>query len=82
MCGTVNQASADNVVSQTNMYLVKLNNNCDVTWTKIIHTNYPSYGIDIMQTSDGGYFLSGQAYSSNNKFNLLVIKTDPNGNVQ
>ena len=36
----------------------------------------------VQQTSDGGYILAGYAFSSQNGYDALLIKTDPNGNQQ
>ena len=45
------------------------------------NTIYQSFGVDAFQTSDGGFVISGHQRSFNSKFNMIVIKTDGEGNV-
>jgi hypothetical protein len=79
-CGTVNQAFSPVIVSYTKIFLVKLDANLDVQWSRIINTTYPAYGIDAFEASDGGYLVTGYQKSFNTRYEMMVIKTDANGN--
>lgn len=80
LCGIVNQSNNPSVPSNTQIYLTKLDGNLNQQWTKIIQTPSASYCIDLFQTDDGGYFLGGYQKSLNNRFIMMAIKTDANGN--
>lgn len=80
LCGTVGQLDEQNMSSPTKIYLLKFDANFNQQWTKIIATTYPSYGVDVLQTNDGGYLVSGHQITSNSRFETIVIKTDANGN--
>lgn len=68
----------------TDMYLIKVNSNGDVIWTK----KYQGAGISPsplmsgagQQTSDGGYIIAGAVNSNNALTQISVIKTDTGGN--
>ena len=81
LCGTVNQLNTFLVVSETKIYLVKLDANLGVEWSKIINTTYRTIGVDALQTSDGGYLVSGFQHSLDKRYEALVIKTDSQGNI-
>jgi hypothetical protein len=83
LCGTVNSllSASSGLVSPTKIYVIKLDANLNQQWTNMYDTNYPSYGIDICQTSDGGYLICGHHRSFQNHFDMVLIKTDANGNV-
>jgi hypothetical protein len=80
LCGTVNQNNSSTVASNTEIFLVKLDAAFNTQWSKAISTSYPSFGIDAFQTVDGGYSVAGHQHTFNSKFNMIVIKTDSNGN--
>jgi hypothetical protein len=80
LCGTVAQANSAVLVSSTKIYLLKIDANLNVQWSKIIGTTYPSYGVDAIQVSDGGYLVSGHQLSFKEQYDAVVIKTDENGN--
>ncbi len=80
LCGTVNQSKFNTIDNQTQVYLLKLDENYNERWSKVINTTYASFGVDVFETFDGGYFVSGHQLSNNNQFNLIAIKTDANGN--
>lgn len=82
MCGTVNQANSNAVVSDTKIYLLKIDANLNEQWSKTIYTSYPSYGVDVLPTADGGYLVSGYHRSMDKRFEMLVIKTDATGNIK
>jgi hypothetical protein len=80
LCGIVNQSDQPSISSNTKIYLSKLDADLNQQWTKIIKTPAPSYGIDVLQTNDGGYLVSGYQKSLNEHFIMMAIKTDASGN--
>jgi len=64
------------------IFLLKADANGNVQWTKIIYNVYWDGGYSVQQTSDGGYILAGYTYpSSAGGYDILLIKTDANGNI-
>ena len=61
------------------VWLVKLDSLGDTVWTKTFgeRKDEQAYSLDI--TQDGGYVITG--YTTGKKEDLLIIKTDKNGNV-
>ncbi len=66
------------------VYVVKVNSNGDVAWSKtygLTGTGADNdIGYSIQQTSDGGYIISGETFYGNGIKNMYLIKTDANGN--
>ena len=69
--------------------LLKTDENGNVEWYHAYggpsnNPNYDGhYGESVQQTSDGGFILTGVCYSSiDDNTNMLMIKTDVNGNVE
>jgi len=65
------------------VYVVKLDANVNLQWTKIIDGASNENGYSIVQTSDGGYAIAGYTTSvgaGNN--DVYVVKLDANGNLQ
>ena len=81
LCGTVNQNNSNLLVSNTKIYLLKLDAGLNEQWSKTFNTTYQSFGVDAFQSADGGYLVSGHERTFNNMYNMLVIKTDASGNV-
>lgn len=81
LCGTVNQNNSTTIVSNTKIYLLKLDASLNEQWAKTFNTIYQSFGIDAFQSTDGGYVVSGHHRTNDSKYNMLVIKTDESGNV-
>ena len=80
LCGTVNQANSAVIVSQTKIFIVKLNASLNIEWTKTINTTYPAYGMDAFETKDNGFLITGMEKSMNQNFEPILIKTDSEGN--
>lgn len=80
LCGTVNQTSSAITVSFTKIYLLKLDAALNTQWSKLIETSYQAYGINALPTADGGFLVSGIHRSFNRSSELLIVKTDANGN--
>lgn len=69
--------------SETDVYLIKTNHSGDTLWTRTIGGPVDDEGYSVQQTTDGGYIIVGLSNSFNNTdlYNILLIKTDENGNV-
>jgi hypothetical protein len=62
-------------------YLVKLDANGNLQWTKTIGGPESEIGFSLIQTSDGGYAIAGYTYSFGAGFSdVYVVKLDKNGN--
>jgi hypothetical protein len=65
------------------VYLVKLDANGNLQWTKTIGGPDPEAGTSLIQTSDGGYAIAGYTSSFGaGEGNVYVVKLDANGNLQ
>ncbi len=65
------------------VYLIKTDNNGNLKWYKIFKTYnkyYHSEGKSVQPTSDGGYIIAGN--TNLNGFDVFLIKTDKNGDVE
>lgn len=51
----------------------------DNCWSKVIYSQHWSYGNSVCQTNDGNYVVAGVQYNEYGQ-DLLILKTDPNGN--
>jgi len=65
------------------VYVVKLNANGNLQWTKTIGGPAGEIGISLIQTSDGGYAIAGSTESFGaGEADVYVVKLDANGNLQ
>jgi len=65
------------------VYVVKLDANGNLQWTKTIGKLYSEEGYSLIQTSDGGYAIAGATKSFGaGKWDVYVVKLDANGNLQ
>jgi len=65
------------------VYVVKLNANGNLQWTKTIGGPKDDWGISLIQTSDGGYAIAGITTSFGaGEWDVYVVKPDANGNLQ
>lgn len=60
--------------------MVKTNSSGDTTFTKKYGGALESYGWDILQTTDGGYLVTGTLFLSPTDYRIYVVKTDGSGN--
>jgi hypothetical protein len=64
-------------------YVVKLDANGNLQWTKTIGGPKDDQGFSLIQTSDGGYVIAGGTDSFGaGKADVYVVKLDANGNLQ
>ena len=65
------------------VYVVKLDANGNLQWTKTIGGESGDSGSSLIQTSDGGYVIAGSTTSFGaGKEDVYVVKLDANGNLQ
>ncbi len=69
--------------SGTDIILTKLNNvTGEVIWSNIINSPQGDYGRDLVFTETGNIYISGSSWRNlNNNGDVLLIKTDADGNV-
>lgn len=61
-------------------YLIKLDKNFNIIWTKTYGGTNWDFGNCVEQTSDGGYIICGETYSfGNGDEDYYIVKTDMNG---
>jgi uncharacterized delta-60 repeat protein len=69
-------------VSYSDAFLIKTDAFGNIQWAK----TYGGGGVDgaysVQHTSDGGYIVAGYTESGGGGYNIFLIKTDANGNVQ
>jgi hypothetical protein len=67
----------------SDVYVIKLDTNGNLQWTKTIGGKYHDLGHSIIQTSDGGYVIAGSTSSFGAGWeDVYVVKLDANGNLQ
>jgi hypothetical protein len=65
------------------IYVVKLDANGNLQWTKTIGGKKRDWSFSLIQTSDGGYIIAGATTSFGaGKADVYVVKLDANGNLQ
>ncbi len=65
------------------LYLVKTDDAGDTAWTKKINAGFDyTCGYAVQQTLDGGYIVCGREVNYSMESNILLVKTDANGNEQ
>jgi len=65
------------------VYVVKLDANGNLQWTKTIGGESWDWGYSLLQTSDGGYAIAGFTSSFGaGEWDVYVVKLDANGNLQ
>ncbi len=66
--------------SQADICLVKLLNDGNLAWTKIIQKDHSKeFGNSIALTSDGGYIITGSIENAGNEKDIYLVKTDRYG---
>lgn len=70
----------------TDIWLIKTDSEGNIEWTKKFNGGSADWGYSIQQTTDNGYILTGGTYvpplpPSDYFIDIILIKTDPNGNI-
>jgi len=66
---------------ENDVWLIKVDENGNEIWNRTYGGRYTEFGIDILQTTDGGYAIVGLKYSdAYSESDIWVIKVDKNGN--
>jgi len=81
LCGTVNQSNFVTTSDYTQVFLLKLDANFSVQWSKAYNSVYAAFGVDAFELKSGGYFVTGHQRTFNKRFDLMIMKTDENGEV-
>lgn len=63
------------------VYLVKTDASGNQLWDRIFGGTQDDYAYSVLQTSDGGFLLAGFSFSYGNGGDILMIKTNSNGNL-
>lgn len=77
-------AGTDESGTNNKAYLLKLDNTGNVLWRKNFGDGFNAYGRDVVMTSDNGFVLVGNTYSSSGAggSDIFLLKTDAAGNIQ
>jgi hypothetical protein len=68
---------------EADVYVVKLDANGNLQWTKTIGGTEIDFGHSLIQTSDSGYAITGKTNSFGaGDYDVYVVKLDANGNLQ
>jgi Secretion system C-terminal sorting domain len=66
---------------QADIVIFKLGTNATLQWSKYLGGLYDDYAGSIIQTTDGGYAVTGYTYLGGN-YNIYAAKLDSGGNIQ
>lgn len=83
--GVRNSEYQQEYVLNGNLWLLKTNDTGDIEWSNIYDDFQESHGYSVLQTSDSGYILTGAIRDPDletNFLDLLILKTDGQGNTQ
>jgi hypothetical protein len=72
---------SDNFNWNGDISVVRIDENGQLVWRRIIEMNTHTMLIEILSCPEGGYVITGSTYHGNN-FDIVLIRTDEEGNVQ
>ena len=67
--------------SRYSVYLVKTNSDGDLLWTKTFGGKENDIGYSVQQTNDEGFIITGTTESFGNRGDVILIKTNVNGDL-
>jgi len=74
--------TSDTGSGYADVYLIKMNPNGDVLWTKTFGGQDSEESTSVQQTTDGGYIITGYTLSFGaGDYDIYLIKTDANGSL-
>jgi len=69
-------------VSDNDLFLIRLNSSGDTVWTKLFNRlSFNDEGYSVIQSYDGGFMITGQTQYGFSDTDILMIKTDGNGDI-
>jgi len=68
-----------NPICNYDVYLLKIDDQGDTAWTKVLGGTYNDAGYAIQQTSDSGYIITGYTTVDISNENVYLVKTDVDG---
>ncbi len=74
-------ATRSSGAGEEDAFLVRVNSSGNVLWAKTFGTTTYDYGYSVCETSDNGVVLAGYIYRTGGSDDILVFKTDANGNL-
>ena len=77
--GYIVAGTTDFFGDSSNVYLIKTNTSGDTLWTRAYEVRGYGFGNSVQQTTDGGYIVAGYTWTSGNRYQIYLIKTDANG---
>jgi hypothetical protein len=76
VCGSIGCCGSEDII------LLKIDGNGDTLWTKQYGSSRDEQAHSLIQTTDGGYAVSGWGYNTKGSINAFIIKTDSSGETQ
>jgi TolB-like protein len=67
---------------ELDIFLIKTDAKGNIQWAKTYGGTEDEFAYSVQQTSDGGYIVAGSTRSFGEDGDILLIKTDANGNIQ
>ncbi|AZA48561.1 T9SS C-terminal target domain-containing protein [Chryseobacterium carnipullorum] len=83
---TIDNGDVPAYYGANDIWIVKLDGAGNKLWTQNLGTTDDEKAYSIQQTSDGGFIVAGAIYAAGvgpvTRYNMVAIKTDPNGNIE
>ncbi len=63
------------------IWVIKLSSEGNIIWQKVYGTENADFAKNIIQTTDGGYIISGRIYTLESHIDMLLFKIDQSGDI-